>query len=103
MVKTKAVISPNYENVWDLKMEEEMKKKSWEISRNSFLKRKGERKNQPFLAMANFVEIWETTWIIKKIISLVIWDPNGIQKIGNAQVWYSCCPYSGAQECPSTF
>ena len=69
MRKTKARISPNHENVWDLGRE-------WEMSGNSFFfegKRKGE--NHPFLAMANFVGFWETTGIIEKMNSLVILDP----------------------------
>ena len=53
-----------------------MKKSSWEKEIGNWLKLKGKGKNHPFLVMANFVGIWETTGIIKRMISLVIWDPK---------------------------
>ena len=53
-----------------------MKKSSWEKEIGNWLKLKGKGKNHPFLVMANFVGIWETTGIIKRLISLVIWDPK---------------------------
>ena len=49
MRKTKARISPNHENVWDLGREWEMKKdyhgkREWESSGQSFFKGKGKEK-----------------------------------------------------------
>ena len=74
-----------------------MKKSSWEKEIGNWLKLKGKGKNHPFLVMANFVGIWETTGIIKRLISLVIWDPkksgmprsggrNGFPLLGQSRV-----------------
>ena len=92
ILKAKAIISPNHENVWDLETEYAMKKKiimgkgNGKLVENHFLQ---EREKSPFfLVVANFSGIWEMTRIIEKVISLAIWDPNGSQKNWNAQVWY---------------
>ena len=53
------------------------RKSEWVISGKSFLR---ERENHPVLVVVKFSGIWEMTGIIEKIISLVIWDPNGTSK-----------------------
>ena len=54
MAKTEARISQNYEKVWDLEREWEMKKVSGKRNRK-LVETQRERKKSPFLVMANFV------------------------------------------------
>ena len=86
MAKTEARISQNYENVWDLGREWEMKKVSGKRNRK-LVETQRERKKSPFLVMANFVGLWETTGI-KKSFPLyfgipINWECPGLIKFYN--------------------